>query len=428
MDALQARMRGDTPKPNMPPKREEKGPTTAQETMISDSIKKESESSNNDGSDRGLIGGLQLSYDIGDVEEAAKNLKNSPAFMKKLMAQTVDLDFDSVDDINCTEVAVRLNQIKRADFSFSKRPMPNFSQAEIEEAKRKLKTDPTFLSGLDEEVVGAVKGNDTKLALMGLNYNYFMEIYEEGQLEKLVEGEDWLKGVIDAVNKTAIDASIETIYPKCTRKEDAPVPTMAQVQSLMADVLPKASFTPRGKPEQVVGGYIIRGSSRYENGDDILSAIEEQLSKSNLNDKMTVLVTIDFTLLAQLDEGLLEENVDPDAEPPILYVMGPDIAPERRRIPLALTSALGIASSWYLSIYPFLLNPAIMKRTEEQLALADASMAYDLSWLTELSLPLFFTFMSIQVAHEAGHRLAASVNEVGHVAGNLILEIALLRV
>jgi hypothetical protein len=53
-----------------------------------------------------------------------------------------------------------------------------------------------------------------------------------------------------------------------------------------------------------------------------------------------------------------------------------------------------------------------MKRTEEQLALADASMAYDLSWLTELSLPLFFTFIGILAAHETGHRVVASLNEV----------------
>jgi len=42
-------------------------------------------------------------------------------------------------------------------------------------------------------------------------------------------------------------------------------------------------------------------------------------------------------------------------------------------------------------------------------------MAYDLGWLTELSLPLFVTFIGIQLAHEAGHKLAAASSGVSVV-------------
>ena len=41
--------------------------------------------------------------------------------------------------------------------------------------------------------------------------------------------------------------------------------------------------------------------------------------------------------------------------------------------------------------------------------MADANMAYDLTWLTDLSLPLFAMFMGIQLVHELGHRAVAAV-------------------
>jgi hypothetical protein len=50
-----------------------------------------------------------------------------------------------------------------------------------------------------------------------------------------------------------------------------------------------------------------------------------------------------------------------------------------------------------------------MKRAKEQMQLTDANMAHDLTWwLTDLSLPLFATFMGIQLAHEVGHRVVAA--------------------
>ena len=103
---------------------------------------------------------------------------------------------------------------------------------------------------------------------------------------------------------------------------------------------------------------------------------------------------------------------NPEDLQPILYVTAPDIARERQRVALSLTSGLGLATSWYLSIYPFLLNPDISKRVEGQLELADASMGYDLNWLTDLSVPLFVSFLGIQLAHEAAHRLVAANYDV----------------
>jgi membrane-associated protease RseP (regulator of RpoE activity) len=174
-------------------------------------------------------------------------------------------------------------------------------------------------------------------------------------------------------------------------------------------VLPKTGFNTNAPPVEVFGGYLIRGDSKVENGDDLIDAIDASLAKSpQLRDKFTITYIKDITGVMGVSDVEFEQAMMTTL-PRALYVMGPDVTRERNRLALTVTSALGIATSWYLSIYPFLLNPTFMKRAEEQVALADASMAYDLTWLTDLSIPLFATFLGLQLAHEAGHRVTAGI-------------------
>jgi Zn-dependent protease len=70
-------------------------------------------------------------------------------------------------------------------------------------------------------------------------------------------------------------------------------------------------------------------------------------------------------------------------------------------------SATGIATAWYASIYPFLANSKLLDRATEAMELSDAGMPVDLSWLSEKSIPLFLTFMALQVTHELAHRAVA---------------------
>lgn len=400
MDALQAKLLGETPKPVMPPKQDKPATTTSTTTKLDSSTPTMITSMKKD---------VIFSFNSSDFEGLVEVVDKSPNFLKKLFAQMAEIDFVDASDINNTEVAARLLQMQNMDFSYSKRPKPAFTQQEIDYAIQERLFDETVGSAVDNKIVESVKGNETAKALLALEYGYYLDQYDMSKMEQLLDGEDFLRDIVEAINKTELSSTIEVFYPKCTRKEDAPMPTMQQVKMLMADVLPKASFTPRGQPEQVLGGYVVRGTSKLENGDDFIAAIDKQMDKSMLKDKMTVLYAPDFTLIADLEENDLPDLSEEDA---ILYITGPDIVPDRKRIPLAVTTAFGLATSWYLSVYPFLLNTAILKRTEEQLDLADASMAYDLTWLTELSLPLFITFIGIQLAHEAGHKLVGAANGV----------------
>lgn len=366
-----------------------------------------------------------IDIEFEDVSETTQFVDNSPGFIKKLLASLVELDYDTANDLNATEIAVRLNKLQKADYSYSSLQPPSFTTAEITDAVEKIENKSKDIS-YPSSFVQISRGNLTKLAEYALEYEYYLNSRlgsEQEALELLTkagEDEEFLQGMLAALNQTDVDRSIETLFPKCTRKEGQE-PTMAQVQSLVANVLPSAKFTSTAKPEKVLGGYVIRGNHKYENGDDLINAIDRELAKTSLGDKMTVLYTPDFTIFARAEEDDFELDLfDPDQQPPVLYITGPDITRERQRVLLSAASAMGLATSWYLSLYPFLLNPTLAKRIEEELALADTGMTYDIAWLTDLSVPLFLTFIGIQLAHELAHRVVGSFYDVS-AAGPLLL-------
>jgi hypothetical protein len=402
LDNLQAKLRGEAPKPAVAP-----APTLPDIPLdIEPKAAKEETLNGSLSTMDGMFGK--------DFDETLFLLQESPAFIKKLVATLVECDFNSIDDLNSTEVARRITMMNSGDYSYSNLPKPAFTRSQIDEAVEEVE-NKTSDQSYPKQFIELASGNVTKLALYSLEYEHYISSRigtDKDALDLIVkvgEGEEWMQPLLDAINQTAVDRSIETLYPKCMRKEGIEEPTMAQVQSLVANVLPQAKFASTAKPEKVLGGYVIRGNHKYETANQLIDAIDKELSKANLADKMTVLYSPDFTIFAQAEQDSLDLDLfDPDEQAPIIYVTAPDIAGDRQRVLLSITSAFGLATSWYLSLYPFLLNPAIAKRVEDQLALADASMAYNLDWLTELSVPLFVSFLGIQLSHELAHRAVAA--------------------
>ena len=411
MNNLQAKLRGEDPAPVVVPKTTPKPPTIV---AASEDLER-SFASTVELSRKTLTADDLLSGE--DLEEIKKNFEEGPGFIKKIVATMVEMEYNDASDINSTELALRTVMMKNGDFSYSSLPKPKFTKEEIEAASKAIEESSWGAPYVSAEMEKLADGNKTLLALYGLEHDYYTgsklgnDADALKELSKIAEGEDWLKGIIDAANQTAVDRSIETLYPKCTRKEGGE-PTMAQVQMFMSSVLPKANFVAAGQAEQVLGGYVIRGNHKYENGDDLIAAIDKAIATTSLGDKMTVLYCNDFTVFAKAEEDDIDFETLLSDQPPILYVMGADICRERKRVALSVTSAFGLATSWYLAIYPFLLNPTLSKKIEEQLGLAEAGLPYDLDWLTDLSVPLFLTFIGIQLSHELAHRLVAGLYNV----------------
>ena len=379
IEVLQAKMRGEPPKPRtgvaVAPPKQSSG--SISKTVSLQSTRKE------------------LSQPVNE-EKLKKYLEmweSTPKFMKSKVAGMVGL-YGDVEDLNATEVALRLEMKDRSDYSFIQGPKPEFTKEELEEVKK----NPSFKLKMTNETA-----SDDEIATKILEDEYYTNLLSKQYNEAIVNGGNILFE-IEISNKTDLQAAFESLFPAATRK-DGQAPTFAQAMALITDVLPEAGFNPSGKPEEVPGGFIIRGINKLDDNDKLIEAIDASLAKTPLENKLSVFYITDYTIFAQDDKDDWDFSAD---AAPILLVTGPNVAREPRRLLFSAVSAIGIASSWYLSIYPFLLNPDLMKRAEEQMQLADANMAYDLTWLTDLSLPLFATFMGIQLAHELGHRAVAA--------------------
>jgi len=425
LENLQAKLRGEPPKPVIVPKVTPKANVEEKKTAA---VIQPSQTTDLDIASTPM--GTQLTLDLeqymgnDDFEETLSLVENAPNFIKKFLANLMEIDYDTVADLNTTELAARIAMTGAGDFSFSNRPKPVFTESQIDDALMRLETSKVTCP---DKIVEEAAGDKRKMAEYILEMEYYIEsrLTNEDDLISIItkagEDEELMKGLIDILNTTALDQYITALYPKCTRKEDGQEPTLAQVQSFASNVLPKVKFQASSKPEKVLGGYIVTGTYNYESGDALIEAIDKELVKTGLADKMTVLLVDDFSKIAKAAEGEeMEIYFTSESEGPLLYIMGTDVVREAKPVQLSIVSGLGFATSWYLSIYPFLLNPALSQRVEEQLAVADAGMTYDLEWLTDLSVPLFFCYLGIQILHEIGHRIAAAVYDVKLSAPTLV--------
>jgi hypothetical protein len=405
LDSLQAKLRGEAPVLVVAtrPKPSTEG------TML------QNETTEQKGGDVSRPLRLPLVLGTEEFEDMKRLVQNAPGFVKKVIADMVEVDYDTLDGVNSTEVVCRLTMAQSGDFSYSSLSKPEFTDDEIEGA---LKQFANSEISVPKDLMASFGDDQRKLAEYVLKSQYYL--YARGdQIVKTdidnADNEEVFKELAALLNTTVLDRLISNNYPECMRKEDSQEVTLSQVQLLASTVLPQAQFRASSKPEKVNGGFIIQGTYAYESGNALLEAIDKELAKAGLNDKMTVLLTDDFVAVSKMMET--EEDMEMamgmgQNESPMLYITGPDVVRAPKPVALSLVSGLGLATSWYFSIYPFLLNPYLAKRVEEQLSVADAGMNYDLEWLTDLSVPLFASFLSLQIIHEVGHRIAAAAANV----------------
>jgi hypothetical protein len=419
-------------------------------------------------------------FDEAEYQNLLDSINGMPQFLLGTMAVQVEMEIEVDADtkktqpINTKRLTDRLDQLRRQDFAYSKKKPPTFTQQQLQVLQNEIEafvlsekdiamkksgtngnswwgsigTDNNlFFSKSVDMMLQTLKSdaryrslwdaNDTKaIAQLVLEYQYYMTVNtdterEAQQILQLVTDEEWLKPFIGANNITGTNAVIESLYPKCTTKKDivygdnkndnvpSPIPTEAQVKKLISDVLPKVNFQVTSKAEPVLGGFIVRGTTKLS-GDAFIDELDKVMDKSSLKDQMSVFYVNDFTILADevnfdptsMNNQPSSPAMFPEDGPPVLYVASANVCREPLPLRLSIVSALGLATTWYFSIYPFLLNPGIASRVDEQLAIADANMVPDLTWLSDLSVPLFAAFMSIQLSHELGHLIVAGANGI----------------
>lgn len=147
---------------------------------------------------------------------------------------------------------------------------------------------------------------------------------------------------------------------------------------------------------------IVRGTNKCSSGSELIDKLDRRVANdARLREK------ISFFLLKDPFPDPEEGFVDPLNWPQVLFIAGPNVARDPEVILRTVITALGIATTWYGSIYPFLSNSKLLDKATEAMELSDAGMPVDLSWLSDMSIPLFLTFIALQVTHEVAHLAVA---------------------
>lgn len=150
------------------------------------------------------------------------------------------------------------------------------------------------------------------------------------------------------------------------------------------------------------GAQIIRGKNGCKSGDELIDKLDRRIANdARLREKVS------FFVLKDPFPDPEEQMLDPLNWPEVLFVAGPKVTRDPEVVLRTAISAFGIATAWYGSIYPFLANPRLLDRATEVMELADAGMPTDLAWLSDMSIPLFSSFMALQLVHEIAHQAVA---------------------
>eukprot|EP00578_Thalassiosira_sp_NH16_P028858 CAMPEP_0181092712 /NCGR_PEP_ID=MMETSP1071-20121207/9061_1 /TAXON_ID=35127 /ORGANISM="Thalassiosira sp., Strain NH16" /LENGTH=909 /DNA_ID=CAMNT_0023174903 /DNA_START=18 /DNA_END=2747 /DNA_ORIENTATION=+ len=392
-----------------------------------------------------------------DLEERVKKFEEAPEFMKVLVAKTIGYGVDgdtpgAVDRLNATDIVQKLYD-DGIDFeSISVNPdfssmseeekaremieraykksndvdgKPVFSEEQIQAKVKELQEMPKLL----RDVLSApVRGlNDTEIATIILEEEwadkqrkkkggFFGNMFgdkEKGEIGRDGERMD-LDGDRGTFSRLFSDDSVkngtvtsdtafmmESLFPASTRKEDE-TPDQKEVNAFLNDVVtPTKAFTPSSDPVPVPGGWIIRGKNECKSGEELINKLDLKIANAGgLRDKISF-----FVIKDPFPDS--EQILDPLNWPQVLFVAGPDVARDPALILRTAASSVGIATAWYGSIYPFLANSKLLDRANEAMELADAGMSSDMSWLSEMSIPLFLSFMALQATHEVAHQVVA---------------------
>jgi len=209
------------------------------------------------------------------------------------------------------------------------------------------------------------------------------------------------------------DQMVESLFPESTRKVGEEIKE-SQAVLFMSEVLSKdKTWAVTGPPEKVSGGFLIRGSTKFKTGAELIEAIDKNLATSRVKNQVNVFYVFDPTPVTetQMDEG---------ERPPVLFLTAQNVVRDPAPIQRSFITAVAFGTIWYTSLLPFLLNDKYMKMADEQLALADAAMSSNVDFLTDLSLPLFAATVGIQVVHEVAHLIVASNNGMNTTIPTLV--------
>ncbi|KAK1744814.1 zinc metalloprotease (family M50) [Skeletonema marinoi] len=325
------------------------------------------------------------------LEERVQKFNEAPEFMRILVAKIAGFGVDdknpgAVNRLNVTDIVLKLyddniDESKGEARKMLERHMNNLgmmgtnqvTKEQIQEKVEELDQIPTFLKNIYSK-----EFNDTEMALMLLEEEYNdknkkggffgmfgdnqkgdigkdgerMDVGDSGAFSRLFSPDDALNGTAAGKKGGDLPFMIESLYPKSTRKEDE-TPDKRLVDAFLNDVVASTNS-------------FIQAVNQCQCQGDI--------SGGELIDKLDKRVATDARLREKITFFLLKDPF-PDPE-----------------------DGLVDPFNW----------PQLLDKANEAMDLSDAGMPVDMSWLSDMSIPLFLTFIALQLVHEVAHLAVAN--------------------
>ena len=228
-----------------------------------------------------------------------------------------------------------------------------------------------------------------------------MQVIDAAQSEDVVLYND-----IEFVDRSRF---LEELFPAIGKMEVDP-PSEEDANRFSTDIIDKKTFMVTSKPERVAGGWYIRGRNLLEDDEDgtmtaadkLVRKVNEKLASSPLGRNLEFFYLLD-------PSPPTDEEVEFDAtERPLFVVTTKD--PKTFYKWASPLTKVGVTLSGLFTTFMFCvgacaMNVNINERLSNTLDQASETGVLDLQWFADLCFPMFTAFLSIQLAHEVGHRV-----------------------
>ncbi|KAL7543542.1 hypothetical protein ACHAXR_012847 [Thalassiosira sp. AJA248-18] len=276
---------------------------------------------------------------------------------------------------------------------------PLLSDEKREEAIDSFDKLPQQIKDMMAKTVGMEDGtNATAVIEKLMEEDRLFEGSNDEQFSMTMKTDDMdLEEIFVDLEFTEMTSFVKNLLPEVTRKE--PVKE-EYIDALYSEVLGKDTFNPKErKPQAVPGGYLIRGNSRVrpkegkDDGDVLVEALDEKISKSSVAGKIQAYYMLDPTPPSG------EEILNEEDETPVLFITNYDISPDTEAWVKPVVTFVGLSSLLVFSLGSYVFDQDIVDRINAP----DGS----LDFLYDLTPPLAIAVLGTQLAHEAGHLIIA---------------------
>lgn len=354
-----------------------------------------------------------------ELQNAVDLYNSLPQDVQKVLRRAVTRSYNNkvneLEPVNTTEVVLKLYRQRKNLMTYPSTWVRSSTMSAESGTLTTVDASGTVVVNNDNSTLYGGKWDPLAAALEG------KKNYDEA-LQKLKMGAN--------NSKAEVDRFVESFFPDVTRKGKGYEPTELDANDIITYVLGKDTFNPKSKPEKIPGGFVIRGTNKFETGEALIDALdkrfeqycsslaytnisetpldadEEVRRRASLRDRVQMFYCKDPTPEAMEDmTELFGESV--------LVLLGKDFSPAKSNQGIKITSVvLTVLSYIAFSIGCFGATESVVQGIH---ATALSPSDHDLVWFNSLLLPLVGSLAFIQVVHELGHLLVSWQGKVSVV-------------